>query len=168
MQLLVIRHALAEDREEFANSNQPDDLRPLTKKGIRRMHTGAKGLRRIAPPITVLATSPFTRATETADIIREELESAPVVVLDELKPDARFEALHDWLRHLDDAETVAIVGHEPQLSGFVSWLLTGGQKPILEIRKGGAVLLDMPNDAPAGTATLKWVATPRLLRRLGR
>lgn len=168
MQLLVIRHAPAEDREAFAATNQPDDLRPLTKRGIRRMRRAAKGLRRVAPPITVLATSPFTRATETADIIRDVLDSAPVVVLDELKPDGSFESLHDWLRHLDDMETVAIVGHEPQLSGFVGWLLAGGREPVIELKKGGAILLDLPSDGAAGSAKLVWAASPRLLRRLGR
>lgn len=163
MQLLVIRHAVAEARETFAATGQPDDLRPLTKKGIRKMRRAARGLRRIVPRITMLASSPFTRATETADIIRDELDSAPVVVLDELKPDAPFEGLHEWLRGLDDDETVAIVGHEPHLSAFVSWLLTGDANPILILKKGCAVLVDMPAD---GRPKLRWVLTPRLLRRL--
>jgi len=163
MELLVIRHAVAEDQEEFAKTNQPDDLRPLTKAGIRRMQRAAKGLRRIAPRITVLATSPFTRATETADVVRDVLDSAPVVVLEELKPDAPFQALHEWLQHLDDGETVAIVGHEPHLSGFVSWLLTGKADPVVILKKGGVILLDAPRD---GQAKIKWALTPAMLRKL--
>jgi len=49
MQLLVIRHALAQSREEFAGED--DALRPLTKDGLRQMRRGAKGLRRIVGDI---------------------------------------------------------------------------------------------------------------------
>jgi len=164
MQLLVIRHAIAEDRESFAATNQPDDLRPLTKQGIRKMRRAAKGLRRIAPPVTMLATSPFTRAIETADILRDTLDGGPVVILDELTPDSPFESLRARLESLDETGTVAIVGHEPHLSGFVSWLLTGDANPILVLKKGGAVLLDVPAE---GRPALRWVLTPRLLRKLG-
>ena len=37
MELLIIRHAIAEDRDEFAESGKSDDERPLTDAGSRRM-----------------------------------------------------------------------------------------------------------------------------------
>ena len=49
MQLLVIRHAIAEDREVFGNEGRPDSDRPLTEYGRRRMRKNARGLRRISP-----------------------------------------------------------------------------------------------------------------------
>jgi phosphohistidine phosphatase len=33
MNLLVIRHAIAEDKEAFAKTGRNDDLRPLTEAG---------------------------------------------------------------------------------------------------------------------------------------
>ena len=49
----------------------------------------------------------------------------------------------------------------------VAGLLLGSSGPLaLELRKGGALLLDAA--APAvGAATMRWVVTPRLLRALG-
>ena len=43
MKLLIVRHAIAEDRAEFARINDDDGLRPLTKDGRRRMKRGAAG-----------------------------------------------------------------------------------------------------------------------------
>ncbi len=69
MKLLVMRHAIAMDREEFARSGNPDDLRPLTARGARRMKRVAKGLRAQIESLDHLATSPLTRAVETAEIV---------------------------------------------------------------------------------------------------
>ena len=62
MQLLVIRHAIAVEREDFARTGKDDRLRPLTDEGRKKMKQGAKGLRQLAPRIDLLATSPLTRA----------------------------------------------------------------------------------------------------------
>jgi phosphohistidine phosphatase len=56
MHLLVIRHGLAGDREEFAKTGRPDDERPLTPKGRRRMRRNARGLRTLVPGLDLLAT----------------------------------------------------------------------------------------------------------------
>src|SRR5687768_14745129 len=125
MNLLVIRHGIAEDREVWAQTGEPDDRRPLTKKGVRRMRRAAKGLHRILPRLDLLATSPLTRAVQTAEVVAKRYGELAVMVVDDLQPERPFPALLEWVRRLDDVNTAAIVGHEPHLSGFVSWLLTG-------------------------------------------
>ena len=37
MQLILIRHGIAEDRAEFAATGNPDSERPLTKQGQWKM-----------------------------------------------------------------------------------------------------------------------------------
>ena len=125
MCLLVVRHAIAMDREEFARSGKDDGERPLTKEGRDKMQKGAKGLREIVPTIDVLASSPLVRAMETAAIVAAAYDSLPVVTIDELKPEAKLAAFLRWLKSQHAEETVAIVGHEPHLSTLVSWLLAG-------------------------------------------
>ena len=71
MKLLVIRHAIAMDRDEFADTGEPDDRRPLTNYGAKRMRKNAKGLRTIIDKIDRFGTSPLTRAIETAEIVSE-------------------------------------------------------------------------------------------------
>ncbi len=61
---------------------------------------------------------------------------------------------------------MAAVGHEPSLSLILSWLLTGNERRLLAFRKGGACLLDFPDEPGAGTATLLWALTPAQLRGL--
>ena len=49
MKLLLIRHAIAEEREDFARTGKDDRLRPLTDEGRKKMKQAARGLRKIAP-----------------------------------------------------------------------------------------------------------------------
>src|SRR2546423_8060240 len=69
MRLLVVRHAIAEDREAFARSHKDDATRPLTPDGRRKMESAALGLKELVPELDVLAASPYKRAIETAEII---------------------------------------------------------------------------------------------------
>ncbi|MDH3366486.1 MAG: histidine phosphatase family protein, partial [Gemmatimonadota bacterium] len=69
MQLLVVRHAIAEDRDIFAAAGREDDERPLTEEGTRRMAAGAVGLVRVVPRLDAVASSPLVRAVQTAEII---------------------------------------------------------------------------------------------------
>src|SRR6478672_122417 len=58
MKLLLIRHAIAEEREDFARTGKDDRLRPLTDEGRKKMKQGARGLRRCVPAFDLLAPSP--------------------------------------------------------------------------------------------------------------
>jgi phosphohistidine phosphatase len=60
MQLLIVRHAIAMEREEFAKTGRPDSDRPLTDTGRRRMRKNARGLQRISPHPDLIATSPWS------------------------------------------------------------------------------------------------------------
>src|SRR4029079_875935 len=71
MKLLVIRHAIAMDRDEFADTGEPAYRRPLTNYGAKRMRKNAKGLRTGIDKIDRFGTSPLTRAIETAEIVSE-------------------------------------------------------------------------------------------------
>lgn len=167
MKLLIVRHAIAEDREIFAQGGQPDSERPLTERGRKRMRLATKGLHRVLEHIDLLATSPYTRAVQTAGLIEEGYDHLPVVVLEELVPDRPFSVLLDWLHQQDIGATIGLVGHEPHLSSLVAWLLTGSPESIVELKKGGACLLECTEQVAPGSATMVWLLTPRLLRALG-
>jgi phosphohistidine phosphatase len=170
MQLLVIRHAIAEDKEVFARSGRDDDLRPLTENGRDKMRRAARGLREVAPPVSVLATSPLVRARETAEIVMPALSIERAETVEALRPDGDYDELLTWLREQstdDEGDAIAIVGHEPQLSGFVTWLMSATSSSRVELKKGGACLLDLSDEPRAGKAVLRWALTPSQLRRLG-
>ena len=167
MKVLVIRHAIAEDRRKFAKTGEDDGLRPLTPRGRRRMRTGARGLRRVAPKLEVLATSPLVRAVQTAEVVAAAYEDLKVVRLPHLTPEGSVHALLKWLKERKHDSTVALVGHEPQLGGFVSWLLTGLTDSFVPLKKGGACLVELRDQVRPGRGRLLWSLAPGQLRRLG-
>lgn len=172
MNLLVVRHAIAEDKEAFAATGRSDDQRPLTREGRSKMRRAAEGLRLVCPRVAVLASSPLLRARETADIVAPVFRIASVEIVEALRPDRPFEELTAWLRRRiapnDKGEdiTVAVVGHEPHLSGLVTWFMTSGTESRIELKKGGACLLRFEDAVAAGAAVLRWALTPAQLRSL--
>jgi phosphohistidine phosphatase len=165
MELLLIRHAIAEDREAFARTGKDDRLRPLTEEGRKKMKQAARGLHAVVPSIDLLATSPLTRAAQTGAIVDSIYGGLKEVEIDELTPEAAPADFLRWLRQRKEG-TVAAVGHEPSISLILSWLLTGGERRIVAFRKGGACLIEFPGEVAAGTATLLWALTPAQLRGL--
>jgi phosphohistidine phosphatase len=165
MQLLVIRHAIAMDREEHAKSGRPDSDRPLTDTGRRRMRKNARGLQRISPLPDLIATSPWLRAADTARVIAETLGVERMEPVDVMLPDHHPRDLAAWLNERRDLATIAVVGHEPHLGEVVTWLM-GGDGSNVEFKKGGACLLRIDDKVDAGSAVLLWHLTPALLRGL--
>jgi phosphohistidine phosphatase len=164
MQLLVIRHAIAEDRDGFTGD---DAERPLTAKGRRRMRAGVRGLKRVVRRLDLLASSPLVRARETADIVAEVYRNVPRVEVTELSPGAPPDAFLQWLAGQGDRQVVAVVGHDPMLSVLVTWLAAGRVEPGIELKKGAACLLDFPGPLAAGSGVLQWSLTPAQMRQLG-
>jgi phosphohistidine phosphatase len=168
MQLLVIRHAIAEDRDRFAQTGKDDDLRPLTAEGRRKMARNVRGLRRLVPALDLLAASPLVRAQQTARIVAERYRMANIVTTGSLSPGARFASFVEWALEQNELEVVGIVGHETHLSTLVTWLMTGGDESRLVLRKGGACLLDFRGRVRRASGSLLWLNTPAQLRQLGR
>ena len=168
MTVLVIRHAIAENRKTFAERTQSggDGLRPLTKDGRRRMRRGARGISRLVPKVDVLAASGLKRAQETAAIVAPRYPKAKVVKLAELSPIKSVKQVLGWLQTQRPDATVALIGHEPQLSTFVSWAMTGLQESVIELKKGGACLIRFDGDIKAARAKLLWSMRPSQLREL--
>lgn len=166
MQLLVIRHAIAEDQEAFAKTGLPDTERPLTKRGRKIMKRIAMGLRREVKSIDVLAASPLVRAAQTAAIVSKEYDGIFVETMPALEPERAPSELAKWLRIHRDADVVAIVGHEPHLGIVITWLIAGLTSSHVEIEKGGVCLLDIKRTPGARCATLRWALTPEVLERL--
>jgi len=165
MDLLVVRHGAAEDKDAFERTGKDDDLRPLTPGGQREMREVARALKELLPDIDTLATSPLTRAVQTAEILGDAYRRKPALV-DWLRPEASYDDFADWTRSHRGNKTVVIVGHEPHLSGLVSWLIAGPRRTVLELKKAGACLLEIEGKVGAGSGTLIWSMGPKHLRAL--
>jgi len=167
VRLVLVRHAIAEDRETFARSDRDDADRPLTPEGRDKMRRGAIGLKELVPEVDTLASSPLKRAFDTADIIARVYGGLKVERAGELAPGTPLERALAWVAGLPGRGTVMVVGHEPDLSRLVCALLASSNGPFLEFRKGAACLLEFTGPVARGGATLDWFLGPKHLRRIG-
>jgi phosphohistidine phosphatase len=167
MQILIIRHAKAEQRGLLGFAGKKDAARPLTDAGRRDMRKAARGLQKLVPEIDVLATSPLVRARETADIVSRRYDDIPVMELAPLAPGGSKEDVLAWLRDQKATATVALVGHEPDLGILASWLLSGGAESFLSLKKGAACLIEMAEKPTPGSGKLEWLLPPAALRKHG-
>ena len=167
MRLILIRHARAEDLDSKKKS--ADALRPLTPDGKRKMKSAAKGLHRLQPGIDVLATSPLKRAMQTAEILVTACAGKlKVIELDLLSGGHPPTALIAWIKDQNpDAATVAIVGHEPDLSRWAGFFVTGKEKSIVTMKKGAACIIDFPHAPAAGMGVLAGLHQSADLRKIG-
>jgi len=168
MQLLIIRHAIAEDKVEFARTGRDDTERPLTREGKKQMRHVVNGMRRVVRSIDVLASSPLVRAEQTAAIVAEEYDEISIDTVPELSPESDPAAFARWLRTQREAKVVAVVGHEPHLGMLTTWLITGSRESHVTLEKGGACLLEIDERPGARSATLRWSLTPEVMKRLSK
>lgn len=166
MLILLIRHGIAEDRDGWARAKHADDERPLTRAGRRKLRGVARGLKRVVPKITLLASSPLTRAIESAQIIAKRFPDVPVLQITHLSPRKPPAGLLSWLQTQPKDATIALVGHEPHLSTFAGWMTTGLQESFIDLKKGGACLLQIGSELKPARARIVWVLKPNQLRKL--
>lgn len=166
MKVILIRHAIAEEQEEFAKTGEPDANRPLSNAGRKKMKRTARGLSSLVDQIDLVATSPLLRAVETAEILVREFANTGTTVIGALEPSQSYETFMEWLQRLDDVEVVAAIGHEPHLSGLAAFLLTGREQPFFEFKKAGTCLIEFEHAVEPGAGRLRWLLTPAQLREL--
>ena len=163
----MFRHGIAEDFE--AGSPRPDAERQLTKKGRKQIKRVAKGLRRALGKVDSIATSPYIRAVQTAEILRKEFSKKHEPVLEQIEAlgsSASAQSVSQWLAGKEPGCTVMLVGHEPDLSNLLAHI-TGDGKSYAKLGKAGACLIDCPPVGGAPRGKLLWLATPEIFERLG-
>jgi phosphohistidine phosphatase len=163
MELLLIRHGIAEDRDP---SRWPDDRgRPLTEEGAVKLRKEAEVLGVLVPRLDVLLTSELTRAVQTAQILHEELDWPNPDTRAELEAGTDPKQMIRVLEPLEGTEAAALVGHEPDLSELASYLLSGDPDSVaIELKKAGVISLGIEGRAVPGEAVLYWSIPPKVLR----
>ena len=161
MRLLIVRHAIALPR---GTPGVPDAERPLTARGKSRFLSAARGIARVVPRPDALLTSPWKRARQTAEILaaaygRLQPKDTPALASGSLEALARALSAHP------QEATVALVGHEPWLSGLLAHLLGASEGGGLEFKKGGVALVEVEGRLEDGGRLLAYLP-PKLMRLL--
>ena len=162
MFLYIARHAWAGDR---GDPRWPDDsLRELTPDGIERFTKVVKTLADRGFQPARIATSPYTRCRQTADIIARYVAGKPKIdELDALQPGSEVAPLLDWSRsHTKKDENVCWVGHSPDVERLAAEIMGDGTARI-RFAKGAIAAFSFEADINAGAGELCWLTTAKLL-----
>lgn len=158
--LILIRHAPAEDQDD-----SEDAERPLTHRGVKKMRRLARGIARIQKEMDLLVSSPLLRAIQTSDILDGPLKIKRVILSSKLEPLVSPDELGEWLSTIKE-DSVILVGHEPQLSHFSSWLIGVFDYEIFRFKKGGVAMFEIDGSLEKGKARLKFLLQPALLKKI--
>ena len=166
MNLFLLRHALAVERDEFDFASDAD--RPLTAKGRKQLGHVTEAMRALKLRFDLILSSPLVRARQTAEFVAAGLKLKRRLLFEpELKPGGDPRKLVANLGHRKPpAEGFLLVGHEPELSDLISLLVTGGPGGGFALKKAGLVKLEIARLRPDKCATLAWQITPAQMKRL--
>lgn len=162
MFLYIARHAWAGER---GDPRWPDDsLRELTPDGIERYTKVVKALADRGFQPERIATSPYTRCRQTAEIIAGHVSGKPQIEeLDALEPGSEIEPLLQWSReHSQNNENICWVGHSPDVEHLTAELIGDGAAR-LRFAKGAMAAIGFEVDINAAAGELYWLASAKSL-----
>jgi phosphohistidine phosphatase len=160
MRVFIIRHAIAAERAPGV----VDDERRLTKRGTRRFRGAARGLARLFAPPDAMVSSPLVRARQTARIAARAWDGLDVT-RDASLAGGSIEDVTALLARFPASASVALVGHEPQLSELLAHLVGSNDAARLAFKKGGVAVVDL-TDGPQSPGRLAAFLPPGVLRRV--
>jgi phosphohistidine phosphatase len=164
MDLYIMRHAEAGNR---LPAQARDAERSLTAKGKEELEDVARALSRLKMRPDHIVSSPLKRSRETASIVAKALkERDKVEIWDELKPEGSKQELFKRLSKLKPESSVLCIGHEPYLTQVINEVMGHQGVPRIVLRKGGLARLSIKAFHPKVEGELRWLLTPRLLKRM--
>src|SRR5665647_463183 len=163
MDLFVLRHGKAGQ-----SADGPDDRkRALTADGKDQMRKVGKWMRRKKFSFEIIATSPLTRAYETADIVARTLgQKERLAVWEELVPGGDMDTICYQAAQFGEDAAVLIVGHEPQLSTLISRIIAGDDSVSIILAKGGLAKIRNYAFDKRPSGDLQWLLTPRQIMEM--
>ena len=166
MQLYIVRHGIAIDREDPKCPAEAE--RYLTEEGVEKTKQVAKGVAALGVTGDLLITSPYVRALQTAEIFAEALDYAKQKIRrnELLLPGSEPTLLFRELAREKQASSIFVFGHAPQLDDVIATAL-GSKKHLTSLKKAGVALIDLKRISPP-MGVLAWLATPKILRRAGK
>ncbi len=159
MELVLLRHGKAE------NFNPEGDFqRVLVEKGREQARRAARNLKAAGLLPEIVLTSPLLRARQTADEFCQTADMPGPVIQGWLASGMLPDTAVVELATFRDFKRVAIVGHEPDFSVLVEWVLgvTGGG---VEFKKGAIACLRLT--PPARFGNLIYLVPPKLAGETG-
>lgn len=137
MQLILLRHGKAEDSHP-----EGDRFRSLIGKGYDQARRAGQLLKAAKGAPDIVLTSPLVRARQTAEAFCAMADIPGPVVQNWLACGLDPETAISELKAYRDFGRVAIVGHEPDFSTLLQWIL-GVEGGWLEMKKGALACVEI-------------------------
>jgi phosphohistidine phosphatase len=133
----------------------PDSERELTDHGRKEALNSAAHL--IGQPLTAIYASPYLRAQQTAQIVREALGFEPEIrTVEWLTPEVDPDKVTDQLVSVSN---VLLVSHNPLVGNLLSYLQHGAGYPPEKVSTAGLAELESP-ELLIGSMTLNSLKHP--------
>jgi len=160
MFIYIARHAWA---HEFDHPRWPDDSqRELESDGAERYMQVIETLAERGFEPDAIATSPYVRCRQTADLISQHTVHQPAVTeLAALEPGSDFSALIEWSRETD-CNSICWVGHAPDVGNLTAALI-GDPRANIRFAKGAIAAIRYYSDIGPACGELYWHATAKSL-----
>ena len=150
MKIWVLRHG-----EAVPYGSCPDSERELTEHGREEALRSAAQL--IVQPITAIYASPYLRAQQTAQIVREALGFEPEIrTVEWLTPEVDPDKVTDQLVSVSNA---LLVSHNPLVGNLLSYLQHGAGYPPEKVGTAGLAELES-GELLIGSMTLNSLKHP--------
>ncbi len=158
MEIYLQRHGIS----EFGHAGLHDAERELTPEGVARLKAVLKLARHAGVKPSLILTSPYRRAVQTAELAAEILGyHGELIRCDALRPMSAPEAAWEELRLHKDTTSVYLAGHEPLLGRLAAYL-TGAPSLQVDFKKGALVRIDVERLVAQPSGVLKWMLAPKL------
>ncbi|MBI2684903.1 MAG: phosphohistidine phosphatase SixA [Acidobacteria bacterium] len=158
MQIYLLRHGIAED----ARPGQADADRALTTEGVKRLREILKRARIAGVAPSLIVTSPYVRARQTAELAAEIMGySEELAKSTKLTPMASPVDTWAEVRTLRNEPSLLLVGHEPHMGSFTGHLLATPELRV-DFKKGAMVRIDLMDFGVQPRGVLKWMMAPKL------
>ncbi len=167
MELYILRHGEAGKRLQ---STIKDSERGLTVAGQEEIVQIAKGVMRLGIKLNFIAASPLKRAYQTAAIIAKQLDvkRSNIEQWQELQPEGRRDEMYHRLAQFKQDSSIMVVGHEPYLSTMISEIVFGNGISGIALKKAGLARISIISFQPKIKGDLKWLLTPKHLKKVGK
>lgn len=167
MELYILRHGEAGKR---IPSGSKDSERPLTVAGQEEVAEIAGALAKLNVRIDFIVTSPLKRARQTAEAVAKVLKVKKSSMEDwnELKPEGRRLELYRKLSQFKPDSSILVVGHEPYLSTMVSEIVFDGGAGRIVLKKAGLAKIMLAAFQPKARGELRWLLTPKHLKKVAK
>ena len=158
--IYIARHAWA---HEFGDPRWPDDAqRELEFDGAERYMQMVETLAERGFEPDAIATSPYVRCRQTADLISRHTVHRPEVNdLAALQPGSDFDAVVAWSRQ-SDKKNICWVGHAPDV-GILTAALVGDQSAAIRFAKGAIAAIRYHGELGPSCGELYWHVTAKSL-----